>query len=143
MDDIHGDSFGGGNLTGAGVTPNSMHVAASKVKKKHSTMYGITNDVLNIQSELEKVDRLNNVNSKSNRKIFGYVHYPSISSSGIQITLTDEALIRLYHLIAPYAPLYFDATGSVNQPIPWIKNKLKVLQKAVLGWGGFFLGPLV
>ena len=55
--------------------------------------------------------------------MFGYVHYPSISGSGIQITLTDEALIRLYHLVAPYSSLYFDTTGTVIQAIPWLKNK--------------------
>ena len=35
---IDGDSFDAGNLTGAGVTPNSIHVAASGVTKKHNTM---------------------------------------------------------------------------------------------------------
>ena len=97
MENIDGDSFGTGNLTGAGVTPNSIHVAASRVRKKHNTMDGIINDVLRIQSQLEEDDRLNN--GKNSRKMFGYVHYPSISGSGIQIRLTDEALIRLYHFL--------------------------------------------
>ena len=74
-------------------------------------MDGIINHVLRIQSQLEEDDRLND--GKNSRKVFGYVHYLSTSSSGIQITLTDEALIRLYHLVAPYSPLYFDATGTV------------------------------
>ena len=55
--------------------------------------------------------------------MFGYVYYPSISGSGIQITLTDEALIRLYHLVAPYSPLYFNATGTVFKAIPLLKNR--------------------
>ena len=121
MENIDGDSFGAGNLTGAGVTPNSIHVAASRVRKRHNTMDGIINDVLRIQSQLEEDDRLND--GKNSRKVFGYVHYPSISGSGIQITLTDEVLIRLYHLVAPYSPLYFDATGPVIRAIPWLKNK--------------------
>ena len=33
MENIDGDSFGAGNLTGAGVTPNSIHVAASRLRK--------------------------------------------------------------------------------------------------------------
>ena len=121
MENIDGDSFGAGNLTGAGGTPNSIHVAASRVRKRHNSMDGITNDVLRIQSQLEEDDRLND--GKNRRKVFGFVHYPSISSSGIQITLTDKALIRLYHLVAPYSPLYFDATGPVIRAIPWLKNK--------------------
>ena len=39
MGDIDGDSFGAGNLTDADVSPNSIHVAASRVRKKHNTIY--------------------------------------------------------------------------------------------------------
>ena len=74
-----------------------------------------------MQSQLEEDDRLND--SKNSRKVFRYIHYPLISRSGIQITLTDEALIRLYHLAAPYSPLYFGVTGTAIRATQWLKNK--------------------
>ena len=128
MGDIDGDSFGAGNLTGADVSPNSIRIIASRVRKKHNTIYyantqyyGLINDVLRMQSQLEEDGRLND--SNNSRKVFGYVHYPLISRSGIQITLTDEALIRLYHLAVPCSPLYFGVTGTAIRAIPWLKDK--------------------
>lgn len=102
MENIDADLFGVGNLTGADVNPNSVHGVASRVRKKHNTIYyantqyyGIISDVLRMQSQLEEDNRLND--SKNSREVFRYIHYPLISRSGIQIKLTDEALIRLYH----------------------------------------------
>ena len=63
-----------------------------------------------MQFQFEEDDQLNN--DKNSRKVFGYVHDPSISGSDIQITLAEEALMRLYHLVAPCSRLYFDATGT-------------------------------
>ena len=79
MEIIDGDSVGAGNWTSAVVTLNSIHVAASRVRKKQNTMDGIINDVRRIQSQLEEDDRLNY--GKNSRKVFGYVHFPSISGS--------------------------------------------------------------
>ena len=39
------------------------------------------------------------------------------------MSLFDEGLVRLYHLLAPVLTLYFDATGSFISPLPWIRNK--------------------
>ena len=54
---------------------------------------------------------------------FGYIQYPSISHSGLHLSLSDEGLVRLYHLLAPVLTLYFDASGSFISPLPWIRNK--------------------
>ena len=48
LEAIDGDSFGAGNLTVAGVTPNSIHVAASRVRSKHNSMEGIHDNVLKL-----------------------------------------------------------------------------------------------
>ena len=77
MEIIDGDSVGAGNRTSAVVTLNSIHVAASRVRKKQNTMDGIINDVRRIQSQLEEDNRY----GKNSRKVFGYVHFPSISGS--------------------------------------------------------------
>ena len=54
---------------------------------------------------------------------FGYIQYPSISHSGLHLSLFDVGLVRLYHLLAPVSTLYFEASGSFISPLPWIRNK--------------------
>ena len=54
---------------------------------------------------------------------FGYIQYPSISLNGLQISLFDEGLVKLYQITAPIETLYFDASGSFISCIPSIKNK--------------------
>lgn len=54
---------------------------------------------------------------------YGYIQYPSISISGLQLLLFDEGLVRLFHLIAETETFYFDASGSFLSAIPAIKNK--------------------
>ena len=46
--------------------------------------------------------------------------------------MIDEAIIRPYHLIARYSPLFFDATGTVTRAIPWLKNKNDNLKRMSL-----------
>ena len=120
LEAIDGDSFGAGSLTGAGVTPNSIHLAASRVRSKHKSMEGIHDDVLKLQKQFEEDSKDEKLLIK--KKVPGFVHYPYFSCSGIHIFLTDEALVRLYHVVCPHAPLSFDATGSLVRPIPWLRN---------------------
>ena len=54
---------------------------------------------------------------------FGYIQYPSISLNGLQISLLDEALVKLYQITAPIETLYFDASVPFMSCIPSIKNK--------------------
>ena len=53
---------------------------------------------------------------------FGYIQYPSISHRGLHLSLFDEGLVRLYHLLAQVLTLYLDASGSFISPLPWIRN---------------------
>ena len=39
------------------------------------------------------------------------------------MSLFDEGLVRLYHLLAPALTLYFDASDSFISPLSWIRNK--------------------
>ena len=120
LEAIDGDSFGAGYLTGAGITPNSIQMAASRVRSKHSSMGGIHDDFLKLQKQFEEDNK--GKRSLIKRKVPSFVRYPSVSSSSIQIFLTDEVLVRLYHVVCPHAPLYFDATGSLVRSIPWLRN---------------------
>ena len=36
------------------------------------------------------------------RKLYGYIHYLSISHAGISVTLTDKDLVRFYHFVSQY-----------------------------------------
>ena len=84
-------------------------------------MEGIHGDVLKPQKQFEEDDK--DEKSPIKKKVPGFVHYPSVLSSGIQIFLTGEALIRLYHVVCPHLPLYFDATGSLVRPIPRLRYR--------------------
>ena len=105
-----GDSFGPGNLTGAGVTPYSIYLAASRVRSKHNSMEEIDDDVLKFQEQFEEDDK--NEKSLIKKKVSGFVHCPSVSSCGIQIFLTDEALVRLYHVVC----LVYHCTLMLQNP---------------------------
>ena len=52
----------------------------------------------------------------------GFIQHPSISHSGISITLFDEPLVRPYHTVARYCTLQVDAAGSITVSMPWLKN---------------------
>ena len=54
---------------------------------------------------------------------FRYIQYPSISLSGLHLSLFDEGLVRLCHLLAPVLTLFFDASSSFISPPPWIRDK--------------------
>lgn len=60
-------------------------------------MEEIDDDVLKFQEQFEEDDK--NEKSLIKKKVSGFVHCPSVSSCGIQIFLTDEALVRLYHVV--------------------------------------------
>ena len=46
-----------------------------------------------------------------------------MSLNGLQISLFDEALVKLYQITTPIETLYFDSSGSFMSCIPSIKNK--------------------
>lgn len=54
LEPIDGGSSGAGNLTGAGVTPNSIHVPASIACSKYNNMERIHDDVLKPQKQFEE-----------------------------------------------------------------------------------------
>ena len=57
LEAIDGDSFGAGNLTGTGVTLNSIHVAASRVCGKYDNMERAHDNVLKLQKQFEEDDK--------------------------------------------------------------------------------------
>ena len=76
----------------------------------------------NLQKEYEIADTERNTTIKPRRVNLGFMQQPSISHSGISVTLFDEPLVRLYHTVAPYCTLQVDATGSIIASMPWLKN---------------------
>ena len=79
----------------------------------------ISTEILKLQEYIIK-DEEKQFNATSS---FGYIQYPSISNGGLRLSLFDEGLVRLYHLLAPVLTLYFDASSSFISPLPWIRNK--------------------
>ena len=46
--------------------------------------------------------------------------YPSLSISGLELSLFGEGLVRLFYLIAVRETFYFDASGSFVSAVPAI-----------------------
>ena len=73
-----------------------------------SSLEYISTEILKLREYIIK-DEEKQFNATSS---FGYIQYPSISHSGLHLPLSEEGLVRLYHLLAPVLTLYFDASGS-------------------------------
>ena len=112
-------SFGAGHRSGVGKSMAALQKISSKARKEISSFEYISADILKLQEHIIK-DEEKQFNATSS---FGYIQYPSISHSGIHLSLFDEGLVRLYHLLAPVLILYFDASGSFISPLPWIRSK--------------------
>ena len=107
------------------------NLRASKSSKNpilRDSLKSLIQKVTKLQKELKDNDKKHFNNKK--RKLYGYTHYPSISHSGISVTLTDEGLLNFYHFVSQYGALLFDASGSFVSPLPWLENK-KVEKKRI------------
>ena len=76
--------------------------------------------VTELQKQFIDIDKKQFSNKK--RKLYGIIHYPSISHSEISVTLRDEGLTKSYHFVSQYDVLLFDTTGSFVSLFPWLRN---------------------
>ena len=117
--DLNETSFRAGHRSGLGKSMAALQKISSKARKEISSLEYISTEILKLQEYIIK-DEEKQFNATSS---FGYIQYPSISNGGLHLSLFDEGLVRLYHLLAPVLTLYFDASGSFISPFPWIRNK--------------------
>ena len=111
-------SFGAGHRSGVGKSMAALQKISSKARKEISSLEYISTEILKLQEYIIKVEE-----KQFNTTIsFGYIQYPSISHRGLHLSLFDEGLVRLYHLLAQVLTLYLDASGSFISPLPWIRN---------------------
>ena len=120
LGEMHDDQYTYFNRTGTGNNVSTFQNIASRARKEIANIKNINEEVLSLQSEYEKIDK--EKYNYYNRKNFGYVHQPSISSSGLYIYLFDEPIVRFYHNIATVESFYLDATGTLLSEIPSIQN---------------------
>ena len=113
-------SFGVGHRRGVDKSMAALQKISSKTRKEISSLEYISTEILKLQEYIIK-DEEKQFNATSS---FGYIQYPSISHSGLHLPLSEEGLVRLYHLLAPVLTLYFDASGSFISPLPWIRIKM-------------------
>ena len=111
-------SFGAGHRSRVGKAIAALQKISSKARKEISSLEYISTEILKLQEYIIK-DEEKQFNATSS---FGYIQYPSISNGGLHLSLFDEGLVRLYHLLAPVLTLYY-ASGSFISPFPWIRNK--------------------
>lgn len=108
-----------GNRTTLGKTISTIQTISSRVRKVVTSLSGISDGIRKLQENIVDMER-----KLTNKQVsYGYIQYPSISISGLQLLLFDEGLVRLFHLIAETETFYFDASGSFLSAIPAIKNK--------------------
>ena len=119
---LHGlgeESFMSGNRTTLGKTISTIQTISSTARKVVTSISGISDGIRKLQEKIvEKERKLTNKHAS-----YGYIQYPSISISGLQLLLFDEGLVRLFHLIAETETFYFDPSGSFVSAIPAIKDK--------------------
>ena len=84
----------------------ALQKISSKARKEISSLEYISTEIFKLEEYIIKNEG-KQVNATSS---FGYIQYPSISHSGLHLSLFDEGLVRLYHLLAPVLTLYFDAS---------------------------------
>ena len=85
------------------------------------SLNSLVQKVTELWKELIDIDKKQFDNKK--RKLYEYIHYPSISHSGISVTLIDEGSVKLYDFISQYDALFFDASASFVSPLPWLRNE--------------------
>ena len=108
-----------GNRTALGKTISTIQTISSRARKVVTSLSGISDRIRKLQENIVEMER-----KLTNKEVsYGYIQYPSISISGMQLLLFDEGLVRLFHLIAETETFCFDANGSFALAIPAIKNK--------------------
>ena len=117
--DVNEGVFTAGNRNMVGRTSSAIQTISSRYRKLALLLTNISNSVLHLQEEIINREKKDTGKKRS----FSYIQYQLISLNGLQISLFDEGLVRLYHMIAPIETLYFDTSGSFVFPIPSIKNK--------------------
>ena len=98
--DIENRSFAGGNRTSAGRSLKSFQNISSKNAISRDSLRSLVQKVTKLQKEFIDVGKKQFNNKK--RKLYGYIHYLSISHSGISVTLADKDLVRFYHFVSQY-----------------------------------------
>ena len=66
-------------------------------------VHNVFKEILELQKEYEIDDTERNTSIKPRRVDLGFIQQPSISYSGISVTLFDESLVCLYHTVARIA----------------------------------------
>ena len=108
-----------GNRTTLGKTISTIQTISSRARKVVTSLSGISDGIRKLQENIVDMER-----KLTNKQVsYGYIQYPPISISGLQLLLFDEGLVRLFHLIAETETFYFDASRSFLSAIPAIKNK--------------------
>ena len=102
-----------------GRTSSAVQTISSRYRKLALLLTNISNSVLHLQDEIINIEKKDTGKERS----FSYIQNLSISINGLQISLFDEDLVGLYHMIAPIETLYFDRSGSFVFSTPSIKNK--------------------
>ena len=92
-------------------------------EKESIYVHNIFKEILELQKEYEVTDTERNTTINPRRVNVGFIQQPSISHSGISITLFDESLVPLDHTVAPHCTLQVDVTGSITASMSWLKNK--------------------
>ena len=107
-----------------------MQNISSKARKERDSLSSMTHNICSLQEKFIDQDKKSDTLKK--KKIHGYIHYPSLSASGLSLTLTDESLIRFYHKVGPIDVLFFDASGSFVSPVPWLENEKNQKKRILL-----------
>ena len=84
-------SFGAGHRSGVGKSMAALQKISSKARKEISSLEYISTEILKLQEYIIN-DEEKQFNASSS---FGYIQYPSISHSGLHLSLFDQGLVRL------------------------------------------------
>ena len=108
-----------GNKTTLGKTTSTIQTISSRARKVVTSKSDISDGIRKLKENIVEKER-----KVTNKQVsYGYIQYPSISINGLQLSLFNEDLVRLFDLIAGTETFYFDAGGSFVSAIPAIKNK--------------------
>ena len=96
LHDLGEESFMSGSRTTLGKTISTIQTISSKARKVVTSINGISDGIRKLQENIvEKERKLTNKQAS-----YGYIQYRPISISGLQLSLFDGGLVRLFHLIA-------------------------------------------
>ena len=98
---------------------STLQNISCKARKESLGVESTFSQILKLQSDIQVTENAKGLV----KRVPGYVQSPSISLNGVSVSLFDEALVKLYHLLSPHDVLFFDASGSFVAPFPWLLNK--------------------